>query len=162
MRFLLFLLLMPFFAVLLSAALCAPTDLQENSLSSVLEKINTGMANAGTEEKNVTVLTEAGTAGSLAINSETLHSFSVTEWGRFTESEKIRFAKAALPVFELAGQAVLDSPKGFVSTMDARCEEFLADGGGLSEHTDLSELSLFNEMAATGQKNGQLKPVDDH
>ncbi|MCP3764045.1 hypothetical protein NLX67_16945 [Domibacillus sp. A3M-37] len=152
-----FMVLLPVFAVLLSTGgLSLSSIVEEWSSSSLFGKIESFVASENTGGE------KSGFWGEQTISKETLHSFSVTEWGNFTHHEKMRFVQTALPVYELTGQAVLDKPEGFISMMDTRYEGYLTNKVDLGEHTDLSELSLFHEMELAGQRDGRLEQRDDH
>ncbi|MGG3452269.1 hypothetical protein ABER98_20930 [Domibacillus aminovorans] len=156
MKYVLMLLLMPVFMVLLSAGLSLSATVEEWSSSSLFGKLESLVASENTGGE------EAGFLDEQTISKETLHSFSVTEWGNFTHREKMRFVQTALPAYELTGQAVSDKPEGFIGMMDARYEGYLTNKVGSDEHTDLSELSLFHEMELAGQQDGRLEQGDDH
>ncbi len=156
MKYVLMLLLMPVFMVLLSAGLSLSATVEEWSSSSLFGKIESLVASENTGGE------EPGFLDEQTISKETLHSFSVTEWGNFTHREKMRFVQTALPAYELTGQAVSDKPEGFIGMMDARYEGYLTNKVGSDEHTDLSELSLFHEMELAGQQDGRLEQGDDH
>lgn len=147
---------MPVFMVLLSAGLSLSATVEEWSSSSLFGKIESLVASENMGGEEFDFLDEQ------TISKETLHSFSMTEWGNFTQHEKMRFVQTALPAYELTGQSVLDKPEGFIGMMDARYEGYLSSKDGADDHTDLSELSLFHEMELAGQQDRRLKQGDDH
>jgi len=158
MKYVLMLLIAPVFMILLSvgAGLSLSAIVEEWSYSRLFGKIEPLVASENIDGE------QPGFGGEKAISKETLHSFSVTDWGNFTDHEKMRFVQTALPVYELTGQTVLDKSEEFIGMMDARYEGYLANKVGPDEHTDLSELSLFREMELAGQQDGRLEQEDDH
>lgn len=158
MKYVLMLLIAPVFMILLSvgAGLSLSAIMEEWPYASLFGKIEPLVASENTDGE------ESVFSGEKAISKETLHSFSLTDWGNFTDHEKILFVQTALPAYELTGQTILGKSEEFIGMMDARYEGYLANKAGSDEHTDLSELSLFYEMELAGQQDGRLEQADDH